>query len=389
MAAVGAQLDDVVGGFLVFVGNGVGTDLLQLGLHPAVDGVVIGGKFHRRFLARVQERDVLRADLRLDQQGVVQRHDFHQVAAWLDNPANGIDQQLVDDTPHRRGDQRPADPVFQGLAGGLGLVQVGACFIELGQGFATELATGFIDLALHFLDCRFGSWNCQRGGVELTTGLRFGTPEAQDFHRRYRALGHQRLGHADFLTLEAQLLAILRLFGGEFAQLLLALDQLLLQATNLIVQLLATTDIERFFTLGLTRHGLEHILGEVQRAIFDLGAQALDPQQHRQPIGLGFTDVRSKSRVVQANQRCAGFDNLTFLDEQLGNDTAFKVLDLLDLRRWNRLAVALGHLVDHREVGPEHQEHKERDDRPDRQPHHAGRILDQRLVDLRQRLPLK
>ncbi|MCY1416004.1 hypothetical protein D9M71_315050 [compost metagenome] len=185
------------------------------------------------------------------------------------------------------------------------------------------------------------------------------------------------------------MLAILRLFGGEFAQLLLALDQLLLQATNLIVQLLATTDIERLFTLGLTRHGLEHILGEVQRTLFDLGAQALDPQQHRQPIGLGFTDVRSKSRVVQANQRCAGFDNLTFLDEQLGNDTAFKVLDLLDLRRWNRLAVALGHLVDHREVGPEHQEHKERDDRPDRQPHHAGRILDQRLVDLRQRLPLK
>ncbi|MCY1422790.1 hypothetical protein D9M71_384860 [compost metagenome] len=213
----------------------------------------------------------------------------------------------------------------------MGLVQIGACFIELGQGITTELAAGFVNFALHFLDRRLGSRNCQGGGVELATGLRFGTPEAQDFHRRYRALGHQWLGHADFLTLEAQLLTVLRLLGGELAQLLLALDQLLLQAANLVVQLLTAADIERLFALGLTRHGLEYILGEIQRTILDLSTQALDPQHHRQPIGLGFADVRGKSRIIQAKQRGTGVDDLAFLDEQLGNDTALKVLDFLDL----------------------------------------------------------
>ena len=131
----------------------------------------------------MQEGDVLRSDLGFDQQGVVQWHDFHHVAAGLDHTANGIDQQLVDDAAHGRGDQRPADPVFQSLAGGLGLVQVSARFIELRERIAAEFAASLVDLALYFLDGRFRARNRQSGGIELTTGFDFGTLEAQHFHR--------------------------------------------------------------------------------------------------------------------------------------------------------------------------------------------------------------
>ena len=185
------------------------------------------------------------------------------------------------------------------------------------------------------------------------------------------------------------MLAILRLLGAELAQLLLTLDQLLLQTTDLVVQLLAAADVQRLFAFRLARHGFEHVFREIQRAVIDLGAQTLDAQQHRQPISLGFADVGSKSRVVQANQRCASLDDLAFLDEQFGDDPALEVLDFLDLRRRNRLAVALGHFVDHSEMRPQHQEHEEADDRPDGQAHDARGVLDQRLVDLRQRLALQ
>jgi len=389
VAALGAHLDHIVGGFLVFVGDGVGANLLQFGFEPAINGVVVRGEFDDRFLPRMQERNVLRADLGFDQQGVVQRHDFHHVAARLDHAANGVDQQLVDDAAHRRGDQRPADPVFQRLAGGLGLVQVGAGFVELSQRFAAEFAARLVDLALDLLDCRFGARDGQRGGVELTTGFDLGTLEAQHLHRRYGTLRHQRLGHVDFLALQAQLLTILRLLGTEFAQFLLTLNQLFLQSTDFVMQLLTTADVQRLFAFRLTRHGFKHVLREVQRTVIDLGAQALDAQQHRQAISFGFADVGSKSRVVQANQRCAGLDDLTFLDEHFRDDPALQVLDFLDLRRRNRLAVALGHFVDHGEVGPQQQEQEEADDCPDGQAHDARGVLDQRLVDLRQRLALQ
>lgn len=170
---------------------------------------------------------------------------------------------------------------------------------------------------------------------------------------------------------------------------MLTLYQLLLQTTDLVVQLLATAGVQRLFALGLVRHSLEHIGWKIQRTVIHFGAQALNPQQHRQAICLGFADIGSEPRVVQANQRRAGLDDLPFLDVQLGDDTALKVLDFLDLGRWNRLAVALGHFVDDREVGPEHQEHEEANDRPNGQPHHTRRIFDQRFVHFRQRLALQ
>ncbi|MNT33725.1 hypothetical protein D3C72_1696670 [compost metagenome] len=100
MAAIGAQLDHVEG-VVVFIGNGVGADLFQLGFQAAIDGEVVGSELDHGFLAGMQESDVLRADTRFNQQGVIQRYDFDQVAARLNHTADSVDQQLLDDTAHR------------------------------------------------------------------------------------------------------------------------------------------------------------------------------------------------------------------------------------------------------------------------------------------------
>ena len=72
---VGAYLDQVEA-LAFFVGDGVGTDQLEIGLEATVNGVVIGTEFDHGFLPGVQEGHVLRADLGFDQQIVFQRYDF-------------------------------------------------------------------------------------------------------------------------------------------------------------------------------------------------------------------------------------------------------------------------------------------------------------------------
>ncbi|MNC71987.1 hypothetical protein D3C75_1229810 [compost metagenome] len=65
MAALGTQFDHVEG-VLLFIGNGVCTDLLELGFQTTIDSEVIGGELDHGFLARMQEGDVLRANSRFD-----------------------------------------------------------------------------------------------------------------------------------------------------------------------------------------------------------------------------------------------------------------------------------------------------------------------------------
>ncbi|MNN14324.1 hypothetical protein D3C81_1273850 [compost metagenome] len=331
MAAIGAQLDQVIRGLLVFIGDGVGTDLFQLGLEATVDGVVIGSELDGCLLARVQERDVLGQDLGLDDQRVVQWHDLDDVATRLDHPADGVDQQLFDDTAHRRGDHGAVNPVIQCFAGGGGFAELGAGLVELGQRFAAELATGFLDLALYFPDGGLGTRDGERGGVHLAAVFHFGTAQAQHLDLGDRALGYQRLGHRDFLTQQLQAVGVLRALGGVLAQLLLALYQLLLQAPDLVLQLLAPAQVQRLFVGCLARRCLAQFFIDFQRAVFDLGTQAFDAQGHGQAVGLGLADVGGEAGFVQAQQGLADFDDLPFLRVNFGDDAALKVLDLLHL----------------------------------------------------------
>ena len=100
IAFVGTQLDQVKAVALV-IGDGVGTNLFQLARQAAINSEVVGGELDHGLLPRMQEGNVLRTNARFDQQGVIQRHDLDQIAARLHNPANGIDQQLLDDATHR------------------------------------------------------------------------------------------------------------------------------------------------------------------------------------------------------------------------------------------------------------------------------------------------
>ncbi|MNZ56700.1 hypothetical protein D3C78_746520 [compost metagenome] len=334
----------------------------------------------------MQEGDVLGQDLRLDDQRVVQWHYFDDIAARLDHPANGVHQHLLDDTAYRRSDQGAVHPVVQCLAGSRGLVQLGARFVQLGQRFTAELAAGLFDLALHFADGRLGTRDRQRGGIQLAAVLHLGTTQAQHFNLGDCAGGHQWLGHADLFAQQFQAAGVLGTFRTVFAQFLLALYQLLLQATNFVLQLLAPALVQRLFTGRLAWRGLAQRLVDLQRAVLDLGTQALDAQGHGQAVGLGFTHVGGEAGFIQAQQWLAHFDDLPFLGEDLGDDAALQVLDLLHLGRRNGLAFPPRNFVDGRDAGPHDQEHEEQDHAPYGQPHDPRRILDQGLVDLRQRL---
>ncbi|MNH20004.1 hypothetical protein D3C79_797560 [compost metagenome] len=126
----------------------------------------------------MQERDVLGQNLGLYYQAIIQRHDLYDITARLDHAADSVDQQLLDDATYRRADHCAVDPVIQRPARGGGLVQLGTCLVELSQRLAAELAAGFFNLALHFLDSRFGAGNGECGGVHLPAVLYFCTAQA-------------------------------------------------------------------------------------------------------------------------------------------------------------------------------------------------------------------
>lgn len=160
----------------------------------------------------------------------------------------------------------------------------------------------------------------------------------------------------------------------------------MLQAANFVLQLLAPALVQRLFVRRLAWRGLAQLLIDFQRGVPYLGTQALDPQGHGQAIGLGFADVGGETGFIQAQQWLANFDDLPFLGEDFGDDTAFQVLDLLHLGRRNGLAFTASDFVDGGNAGPHDQEHEEQDYAPDGQTHNTRSIFDQGLVNLWQRL---
>ncbi|MNY31937.1 hypothetical protein D3C86_1661230 [compost metagenome] len=150
--------------------------------------------------------------------------------------------------------------------------------------------------------------------------------------------------------------------------------------------MLTPTVEQLLLVLGLTRHLLAYFVGHQQFAALDFRTEAFDPQQQGQAIGLGLADVGSETSVIQTQQGIADIDDLPLADEQFGNDTAFQVLDFLQARGRNCLAIATGDLLDHGEMRPQQTEGDECNQAPDGQANDPRRILDQRLADFRQRL---
>jgi hypothetical protein len=237
---------------------------------------------------------------------------------------------------------------------------------------------------LDFLDGRLGTWDGQAGGVQLAAVFDLGAAQAQHFDLGDRALGHQRLGHGDFLAQQLQAVGVLGALGAEFAQFLLRLDQLLLQAADFVLQLLASALVQRLFVGAW--------LGAALRSSSSIFSGCLRPRRSALTRRAMARREASVSPTLEAKgfrpgAAAAGQSRRSpFLGEDLRDDAALQVLDLLHLGRRNGLAFAARHFVDGRNAGPDDQEQEERDHAPDGQAHHARRILDQGLVDLGQRL---
>src|SRR3990167_7078195 len=149
-----------------FIGDGVGADQFQIGFHAAIDGEVVGAELDHGFLPGMEEGHILEAHLGFDQQAVVQRDDFQNVAARLDDAADGVDLELLDHPAHRRGHGGAADPVLDRDAGGGEFGQLGANFIEFLEGIGAKAQFGFFDLAFDFGHRRFRSGYGQVGGIQ-------------------------------------------------------------------------------------------------------------------------------------------------------------------------------------------------------------------------------
>ncbi|MCY1312108.1 hypothetical protein D9M70_625000 [compost metagenome] len=80
----------------------------------------------------------------------------------------------------------------------------------------------------------------------------------------------------------------------------MTLHQLFLQATDLVLQLLATALVQGLFVGRLAGRSLADFFVDLQWAILDLCTQALDPQGHGQAVSFGLTDVGNEAGVIQA-----------------------------------------------------------------------------------------
>ncbi|MNI23254.1 hypothetical protein D3C73_768340 [compost metagenome] len=225
MVFVGTHLNQIEAVALI-VGDGVSADQLQLGAQAAVNGVVVGTELDHGFLARMQECNVLRADLGFDQQVVFQRHDFHHVAARLDHAANSVDLQYLDDAFYGRGHRGARYAVVDGDARCRDFRQVGTFFIQLFGRVRTEGLFRFVDLAPDLGNRRFRPGNRQGGGVQRATDFHGTALEPQDLHRRNRAGLDQWLRHVHLLVDQRQTGTVLPGFRAEFRQFLGFLPQL-------------------------------------------------------------------------------------------------------------------------------------------------------------------
>ena len=93
------------------VAQGVRADKGHNAIESAVDGVIVGGEFDHGRQSGMDEGDVLRADIGLHQQGVVNGDDFHDVLPGVNHAADGGDFDVVHDAAHWRADVGALDRV--------------------------------------------------------------------------------------------------------------------------------------------------------------------------------------------------------------------------------------------------------------------------------------
>ncbi|MNC48293.1 hypothetical protein D3C75_973970 [compost metagenome] len=155
------------------------------------------------------------------------------------------------------------------------------------------------------------------------------------------------------------------------------------QAGQLALNALIDAGKQLQLSVGNIRCLLSDLWRQGQRSgIAKLGGQTQDPRLKRQLIGLGLPGVRTEAGIIQAQQRCPGFNHLPFVDEDLSDYPPFEVLYFLQARRGNSPPFAARHLINIRQRGPENHRNKESEDCPQGHANHAWGVIQQGFIDL-------
>ena len=85
------------------------------------------------------------------------------------------------------------------------------------------------------------------------------------------------------------------------------------------------------FTSGDVRRFAGDLLRNNKVPVFNFRRQAFHLRAQAELIGFRFADVRGKARIIKVQQRRPGVNDLPFMNVQLGDDSAFEVLNFLQL----------------------------------------------------------
>jgi hypothetical protein len=230
----------------------------------------------------------------------------------------------------------------------LGLAQVGARFIQLSQGFAAEFAAGLVDLALHFVDGRLGAGMAR---VVPSSIPRVSTSERL---RRSTSTGETApcwTSGSDMPISWRSRLRLLRYWSclAPNSRSSCWRCSSCCCSRRFRPQLLASAQVQRLFVRSLVGRGFARCFGNVQRAIFDFGAEALDAQFHGHAVGFGFADVGGKT---VSSRRTSGAPASTICPSctKIWATMPPSRFWIFWMREEDRLAFAFGHFVDDRKV---------------------------------------
>ena len=189
--------------FDVFV-QGVGTDVSQLAFQGAVNRVVISVNLDDHVLIGLQKRHVRGLDLGFHNQGVVHRHDLHQLIARPQHTAPGGHPHVFHGAVHRCPQFGVVQQVFalnQGLFGTgqffFQLVQLGLAVLLVLVGAVGDLAFLFGHQAFeaqHFGHADVTGFEQGLGHVQFALGQHFHAFDGADFRLQALAPFAQQIG---------------------------------------------------------------------------------------------------------------------------------------------------------------------------------------------------
>src|SRR5829696_6272079 len=330
--------DDVIRGAGALVGREVGGDAADDAAELRRRALVEGREAQGRGLPDADLIDVLRRELRLDRQHIGFRYDQHDGLSGRDHPAHRVDGRLVHHPVLRRSD---IDALQLVLGRDLALDELGNLALDLAQilgNLAAQILIDLQDLQLDFGNLALGL--CSRRDELAALAL-----EARGvaLKRRHALDLHEVLAPEipDALELLADQLgfALLRRdLAGEALDLLLELRDALPEL-RLLAGPCALAELEEVALAG-HRPGQLGVAGPGEKLRreedgVDVVALRLKPGEAGLELVQALDhdgEVRLRDGLVEPHHDIARLDLVAVARPQFADDTAGRVLHLLDVR---------------------------------------------------------